>query len=157
MDFEPLTASSQSLLPQVLARMAAQTAAPEIGYVLVLHRRQVRGVATGQDLLQAIAQQPNWSRLRLGQVISRPVATVSQSALQTGPVAATAVLDQFERHRLAQLPVVDQRKQLVGVIERTRLLQALYAQGAAAQLRRRHRRHARGRRGRGAVHQGADG
>lgn len=133
---QPLTASSQTTLLKVLARMASH---PEASCVLALHRRKLVGIATRQDLLQTLSQNPQWPRMRLAQVVTRPVITVSRSDL-SDLKEGVPLLQCFRSRQISHLPVVDDHNHLIGLIHETRLLQALYAQGTEAQLRRQHQR-----------------
>ena len=114
----PLTASSKTTLPKVLARMASH---PEQRCILALHRLQIVGIATRQDVIQAIAQHSDWPRMRLDQVMTSPVVTVSESDL--GKVAS--LLEHFTRNQISYLPIVDERQQLIGLMSETRLLRVL--------------------------------
>ncbi|NJM98370.1 MAG: hypothetical protein HC800_15495 [Phormidesmis sp. RL_2_1] len=52
-ELEPLTASSQMCLAKVMALIAARR---EASCILAVHRRQLVGIATRQDLIAVIAQ-----------------------------------------------------------------------------------------------------
>lgn len=130
---QPLAFSSQTKLSKVLGQMTSE---PANGCVLALHRRKVVGIATRQDLLQAIVQHHDESQLRLSQVVTRPVITVPHADLN----GVTPVLEQFARHRISYLPIVDDQQCLVGLINKTDLLQTLQNHGPAVQLRRQHQR-----------------
>ncbi len=130
---QPLAFARQTKLSKVFAQM---TAAPEWGCVLALHRRKVVGIATRQDLLRAIAQQPDPSQLCLGDVVSRPVITVSQADLRE----VAPILEQLTRHDIRYLPVLNDRDHLVGLIDKTCLLEDLQDQSTAVQLHRQDQR-----------------
>ena len=104
---EPLTAASHSTLASVVTRLVAR---PDCGCVLAVCRRKVVGLATRQELLQAVAQAPDWSGLRLSAVVKRQVPVVGRSQV----MAIAPVLELFEQHQLAQLPVVDGQDHLIG-------------------------------------------
>ncbi|MGD1908742.1 MAG: ATP-binding protein [Leptolyngbyaceae cyanobacterium] len=127
MALQPPAFSGQTKLPKVLAQVVAHR---EWGCVLALHRNKVLGIATCQDLLEAMVRQDP-SQLRLSQVVTRPVITVRQSKLQD----MSLVLETFAHHDICYLPVVDDQDHLVGVIDKARLLQTLQEQGAAVQQR----------------------
>ena len=118
----PLTASSQIMLPKALARMASH---PEQSCVLALHRRKVVGIATRQNIIQAIAQNAAWSQMRLAQVMTHPVFTVSEADLQSDSTAIATLMERFARHQINHLPIVDDRQNLVGLIDESRLLRVL--------------------------------
>ncbi|MEO1123754.1 MAG: ATP-binding protein [Cyanobacteria bacterium J06639_16] len=132
-DPNPLTASSQTGLPKVLARMASH---PEKNCFLALHRRKVIGIATRRNLIQAMAQTPKWSHMRLAEVVTRPVITVSPLALK----AVAPLLELFDHHQISHLPIVDDHAHLVGLIDQDRLLRVLHEQGVEAQMHRQHQK-----------------
>ncbi|MGC1309552.1 MAG: ATP-binding protein [Phormidesmis sp.] len=114
---QPLTASNQTRLAKVVAHMAAH---PEADCVLAVYHRKVVGIATRQDLMGAIAQNSDWATMRFSEVATRPVITVLQSAVTALP----PLLNKLALHNISALPVVDDHGHLVGLINRTRLLQA---------------------------------
>ena len=122
MESNPLTASSQTMLSKILDRMAAH---PEAGCVIAVHRRKVVGIATRQDLIQAITQDSKWPRVRLSQVMTRPVITVSTLDLPLDLTAMPLFLEQFARHQIRYLPVVNDHKHLIGLLDETHLLRKL--------------------------------
>lgn len=132
-DSNPLAASSQTLLPRVLAKFAAQ---PEAGCIMALRRGQVVGLATRQDLLKVIAQRTDWAKLRLSKAMTRPVATVSTSELSL----AVSLLEKFQQHQISYLPVLNEQNTLVGVISQKQLLMASNVQSAERVIRRQHQR-----------------
>ena len=130
---EPLTASSQTLLSRVLAKFSTH---PEGGCVIVLRRGQVVGIVTRQDVLQLIARRTDWANVRLSKVMTRPVITVISSELST----VELLLEQFERHQISYLPVLDEQRRLKGVISHKRLLIASNHQSTEVGLKRRYQR-----------------
>ena len=132
MDIHPVTVSSRTALPAVLARMAA---APGVDCIVAVHRHEVVGLATHQDLLQVLVQNSNWRDMTLSQVVTRPAVTVSRSDLGR----ADQLLKHFDQHQINHLLVVEEG-QLVGLIDRARLLQQLCEQGVEARLQRQYQR-----------------
>ncbi|NER80800.1 MAG: GAF domain-containing protein, partial [Leptolyngbya sp. SIO1D8] len=104
---------------------------PESGCILALYRRKVVGIATRQDLMQAIAQNPEWSHMRLSQVVNRPVITISEADLESDFQDGSFLVNQFTRHQIRYLPVVDKQARLVGLIDKTLLLQQLHTLSSA--------------------------
>ena len=123
MDVNPLTASSQTRLAKVLTRLNSHPAA---GCILAVYRRKVVGIATRQDLMSALAQNPNWASMRLSQIVTRPVITVERSAI----AQVTPIIDLLAQHQISYLPVVDDKEHLLGLIDQSRLLQVLQNQFA---------------------------
>lgn len=130
---QPLTAAGQTRLAKVMSLMAAH---PDASCILGVYRQKVVGIATRSDLLQALATDTNWEQLRLSQVMTRAVITVSAKE----PETLTALLEQFTHHRISHLPVVDENAQLVGLIEKNQLLQRLHRQHEQSQLHLQHQR-----------------
>ena len=120
----PRTASSQLMMPKVLAHMASHAA--EGNCVLAVHRRKLVGIATHQDLIQAIAQNPEWQKMRLAQIMACPVVTVSSSELQADLDAIVSLLEKFAHYQVSYLPVVDEHQQPIGLIHKTHLLQVVH-------------------------------
>ncbi|MEL7357965.1 MAG: ATP-binding protein [Cyanobacteria bacterium J06560_6] len=130
---QPLTASSQTRLGKVMALMGAN---PDASCILGMYRKKIVGIATRRDLLQTLATDTDWAGLRLSKVMTRAVITVSI----TEPKTLTALLEQFEQHRISHLPVVDDQSRLVGLIEQKQLLQILHTQHEQSQLHLQHQR-----------------
>lgn len=116
----PLTASRQTRLAKVMACMAEHPAA---GCILAMHGRKVVGIATRQDLMAVIVRSPDsWPNLTLADAMTSPVITLTKPAV----TALAPLLKQFAHHRISHLPVVDTQNQLLGLIDQTRLLQAMH-------------------------------
>ncbi|MEL6940471.1 MAG: ATP-binding protein [Cyanobacteria bacterium J06598_1] len=130
---QPLTATPQTRLSKVVALIAAN---PEASCVVVIYRRKVSGLVTRADLLKAIAAHENWPQIRLSVVMTRAAITVMASESKT----LTSLLEQFKQHRISHLPVVNEAQQLVGLIERSQLLQALHTRHEQSQLHLQHQR-----------------
>lgn len=122
MESHPLTASGQTKLPKILGSMATR---PEATCVIALHRRKVVGIATHHDLMRAIAQNSEWSQMRLTQVMTRPVITLTEADIPPDLTTLASLMARFDRHQISHLPLVDEHKHLMGVIDETRLWQAL--------------------------------
>ncbi len=129
----PLKAAGQTTLAQTISLLAAH---PEASCILAVYRLRVVGIATRQDIIRALAQNPNGQQMRLSQVVTRPVITISKAEV----TEIAPLLEQFERYQISHLPVVDERRQLIGLIHQSRVWQALHAQGAEAQLRQQYQR-----------------
>ncbi|PZO12925.1 MAG: diguanylate cyclase [Leptolyngbya foveolarum] len=117
-DTEPLAFAGQTRLATAIAQLSKR---PTAGCVLSVYRQKVVGIATRQDLMDALAQNPDWANMRLAEVVSRPVMTVTRSAVRE----IAPIVDLLEWHRISYLPVVDECEHLLGVIDRSRLLRAL--------------------------------
>ena len=124
-DTQPLTASSRITLPKLLARMVSPPT--QAHCIIALHRRKVVGIATRQDLIQAIAQNSEWQKMRLAEIVSRPVITVSSSDLKADLDTVAPLLHQCAHHQISHLPVVDDHNHLIGLIDETHLLRMLHS------------------------------
>jgi len=120
-DTEPLVFAGQTRLATAIAQLRDR---PTAGCVLSVYRQKVVGIATRQDLMVALAQNPDWASMQLSEVVSRPVITVTGSAVRE----IAPIVDLLERHQISYLPVVNECNQLLGVIDRPRLLRALQAE-----------------------------
>ena len=110
-DTEPLVFTGKTRLAAAIAQLRDR---PTAGCVLSVYRQKVVGIATRQDLMVALAQNPDWASMRLSEVVRRPAITVTGSAVRE----IAPIVDLLERHQISYLPVVDERKQLLGVIDR---------------------------------------
>ncbi len=126
----PLTASRQTRLAKVMALM---TANPEASCILAVYRRKVKGIATRADLLNILATHADWPKMRLSQVMTDTVVTVSATKAKT----LTAVLEQLQQHNISHLPVIDDQARLVGLIEQSKLLQILHSKPVETDYARR--------------------
>ncbi|MGB7248038.1 MAG: GAF domain-containing protein, partial [Phormidesmis sp.] len=125
-DPQPLSASSRTTLAKVMALMASH---PQADCILAIARHKVVGIATRQDLLGALVQHADWPRMRLSQVMTRPVVTTSPAAVE----AIAPLLEIFQQHQITHLPVVDEHGQLVGLVNQMTLLQTLQRRGNEGQ------------------------
>lgn len=125
LDTHPLTASGQTRLAKAITLLNAH---PLRGCLLALHRKRVVGIATRQDLMVALAENPDWQTLRLSTVMTRPVITVSQSEV----TEIAPLVELLTRHQISYLPVVNEKGHLVGIVDQPRLLQALQTQQQAS-------------------------
>ena len=132
-DTHPLTASGQTLLPKVLTQLVAR---PESSCILVLHRSNIVGIVTRQDLVNVIAQRSRWTKLRLATIMTHPVITMLKSELST----VAALIQRFEHHQISHLPVINENKGLVGVIVQKELLLKANAQSAETIIEQQHQR-----------------
>ena len=129
---QPVTTSCQTLLPDVLGILVADSS----GCVLAVRAGRVIGIVTRQDLLNVIAHKSNWEMLCLAQVMTHPVITIAQSEIQ----AVSSLTQWFDRHQVSYLPVVDGHHQLVGLIEQKQLLLTANLKKTEVQINQQHQR-----------------
>jgi len=70
------------------------------------------GIVTERDLVRLGIEQDNWQTAIAGEVMTRPVLTLSLAELTDMFV----VLEQFRLHRIRHLPVLDEEGQVMGLI-----------------------------------------
>lgn len=80
--------------------------------VVVIEEAQVIGILTERDIVRLTAQQKNLSSLVVGQVMTRPVVTLSESAFTDIFQAIT----RLQQYRIRHLPILDDRGRLVGIV-----------------------------------------
>ncbi|WP_445626340.1 PAS domain S-box protein [Nostoc sp. DSM 114167] len=93
---------------------------PKSGCVLVMDGGNLLSIFTERDVVRLIASRIDLSGVTMAEVMTQPVITLRQSDSQDIFIA----LSLLREHQTGYLPVLDDRGQLVGVINETSLLQA---------------------------------
>ncbi|AFY32659.1 PAS domain S-box protein [Calothrix sp. PCC 7507] len=93
---------------------------PGTSYVLVVEGTQLLGIITEKDVVRIIASDINISGVKVSEVMTRQVVTLTQSDSQD---VFTALL-LLHQHQIRHLPIVDHQGQLLGIVTETNLLQA---------------------------------
>ncbi|MFN6529150.1 PAS domain S-box protein [Nostoc sp. ChiSLP03a] len=93
---------------------------PKSSCVLVMDEGELLGIFTEEDVVRLIASRIDLSGVTMAEVMTQPVITLRQSDSQDIFIA----LSLLREHQAGYLPVLDDRGQLVGVINETSLLQA---------------------------------
>ncbi|MFN6476293.1 PAS domain S-box protein [Nostoc sp. DedQUE07] len=93
---------------------------PISGCVLVMDGGKLLGIFTEKDVVRLIASRIDLSGVTMAEVMTQPVITLRQSDSQDIFIA----LSLLREYQTGYLPVLDDRGQLVGVINETSLLQA---------------------------------
>ncbi|WP_414548277.1 PAS domain S-box protein [Anabaena sp. CCY 0017] len=106
------TASTYKLLDSTLNRQANNC-------VLVVDQDQLLGIFTTTDLIEATAKRINLSEAKMSQVMTQPVITLTASHSQD----VFTALSLLRQHQIHHLPILDQQRQLVGLVTETTLLQ----------------------------------
>ena len=86
--------------------------APHSSCSLVMQAGALTGIFTERDIVRLTAEGADFNRLTVGEVMTHPVKTLTQSAFQD----IFAALFLFRRYRVRHLPIVDDHGQLVGVV-----------------------------------------
>ncbi|MFM8445710.1 MAG: PAS domain S-box protein [Methylococcus sp.] len=105
----------ETSLAAVLERMVRE----ELEYVLAIEARMPVGILTERDIPRLLSRGVDTGRTCLREVMSQPLHSLAPDTT----VAEAA--ECMARYRVRQLPVVDDRAGLVGVVSQTRLLDKL--------------------------------
>lgn len=116
----PLTIASESLVANAIALLNQSQA----DCVLIVEDWQLLGIFTERDVVRLAASGRDLSKLKLFEVITEPVITMTQSNSQD-PFTALSLMRQ---HQIRHLPIVDKHERLVGLVTQTSLLQSLASQ-----------------------------
>lgn len=153
----PLTVTPDTLLSEVITMMGQtrsscllnnfMPASQELNLmgearascVLVIENSQVLGIFTERDLVRLIAsgrlnsqQQGSINQIRMGEVMTQPVFTLTQSIDQD---IFTALL-LLRQHRIRHLPIINNQQQLIGVVTPESIRQAILQPANLLQGRR---------------------
>ncbi len=112
----PLTVASDALVVEAIALLSQAQA----DCVLVVEESQLAGVFIEPDVVRLAVSGSDLSKLKLFEVITRPVITLTQSNSQD---ILTAFL-LMRQHQIRHLPIVDEHGQLLGLVTQSSLLQA---------------------------------
>ncbi|MDC0835586.1 PAS domain S-box protein [Geitlerinema sp. CS-897] len=91
-------------------------------YVLVGTPDRLEGILTERDTVRLAAEGRALDTLSVGEVMSSPLVGIPQRELTD----IFAVLAKFQQHNIRHLPVLDDRRRLLGVIERGQLRELLH-------------------------------
>ena len=89
--------------------------------ILVVEGTQLLGLFTETDAVQVIATGKNLAEVKVGEVMTQPVFTVSQDDAQD----IFTALSLLRQHKMRHLPIVDAQGQLVGMVTLESIRQAL--------------------------------
>ncbi|MBW4520270.1 MAG: PAS domain S-box protein [Scytolyngbya sp. HA4215-MV1] len=106
--FSPPTVTADTPALDVIELMSQTRSS----YVLVVEQQRLVGIFTEHDLLLATAARVELERVNIATLMPQSVVTLRQGDVQ----AITAVLNQFQKHQIRHLPVVDEQGNIVGVI-----------------------------------------
>ncbi|MEH2419786.1 MAG: PAS domain S-box protein [Nostoc sp.] len=93
---------------------------PLTGCILVTEGTILLGIFTEKDVVKLIASGMDLSTMTIAEVMTQPVVTLRQSDSQDIFIA----LSLLRQHQTHYLPVLDDRRQLLGIVTQTSLLQA---------------------------------
>ncbi|WP_414541499.1 PAS domain S-box protein [Nostoc sp. CCY0012] len=93
----------------------------DTSYVLVVEEKEILGIFTAKDVIKLIANGINISQVKIAEVMVQPVITMTTSHSQNIFTAWTLL----RQHQVRYLPILNEGRQLVGIVTDTRLLKAL--------------------------------
>ncbi|MEH2250539.1 PAS domain S-box protein [Nostoc sp.] len=93
---------------------------PLTGCILVTEAKNLLGIFTEKDVVKLIASGIDLSTMTIAEVMTQPVVTLRQSDSQDIFIA----LSLLRQHQTHYLPVLDDHRQLLGIVTETSLLQA---------------------------------
>ncbi|MEO0457479.1 MAG: CBS domain-containing protein [Cyanobacteria bacterium P01_A01_bin.114] len=126
-DQKVLTVTPETGLTQVLQQMSAARSeggiagSRQLSCALVVENDRLVGIFTERDIVRMTAKKLAFGKLTVGEVMTSPVTTLSESAFQD----IFAVLFLFRRYRIRHLPIVDAQDQLIGVVTPESIRQVL--------------------------------
>lgn len=85
---------------------------PRSSCSLVMRGNELAGIFTERDIVRLTAMGADFTSLTIGEVMTHPVKTLTQSTFQD----IFAALFLFRRYRVRHLPIVDDQDQLVGIV-----------------------------------------
>jgi len=88
--------------------------------VLVVEGSQLLGILTEEDVVKITFSHKNLSKVKIAEVMRQQVVTFTQSDSQD----IFTALSLLRQHRIRHLPILDDGKQLVGIVSETTLLNA---------------------------------
>ena len=130
-NYSPLTISPNSYVTDAINLMNQQLNHPVAvnnfirqanDYILVVEGKQLQGIFTIPDVLRVIALNTNLSGLKMAEVMNQPLITLKQS---DSAHILLRYLSLFQQHCIQHLPIVDDQDNLIGIVNKTNLLQSL--------------------------------
>ncbi len=109
MDRCPLTAEADALVIDAIALLNQSQA----DCILIVQDGQLLGIFTERDVVRLVVAKRDFSHLKLFEVMTKQVITLTPSNSAQDVVKAFALMRQ---HRLRQLPIVDQTNRLLGLV-----------------------------------------
>lgn len=109
MNRSPLTVEAEVLVVDAISLLDRSQA----DCVLIVEDGQLLGIFTERDVVRLVAAKRDFSYLKLFEVMTKQVITLTSSNSAQDVVKAFALMRQ---HRLRQLPIIDQNNRLLGLV-----------------------------------------
>ena len=125
----PIVVSPNTPIREVISQMhrvrSGENATLEanISCAIAIDREKIVGILTGSDVLRLVAQGQPFQDVSMGDIMTHPVVTLSELNFTD----YGSLLDLLDRHQIGHLPVVNARQELVGILTKSDLLQAILA------------------------------
>lgn len=103
-----LTVTSDTLAIEAIAMMF-QT---KSSFILVTEKQDLLGICTERDVVKATAAGSLLEELPIGAIVTRQVIVLQEAETEN----IFSVLEQFRRHKIRHLPIVDKQGKVLGVI-----------------------------------------
>ena len=92
--------------------------------VLIVKANKLVGIFTKSDLLRLVTSQFDLSAVTMGEVMTQPVVTWQKSQGDN----LSSILSYMQQHDLGHLPVLDEKQQILGLINQENLYRVLHEQ-----------------------------
>lgn len=115
-------ARKQCVLPTASTSASFEPTLPQASSaVLVVEEGQLIGIFTEHDLVKLTATQTQWRNLKIEEVMSQPVVTLTKAPSQS----LLTALSIFRQHKIRHLPVLDEQGKILGLISSGSIRKAL--------------------------------
>ncbi|TVQ09087.1 MAG: PAS domain S-box protein [Leptolyngbya sp. DLM2.Bin27] len=108
-----------------LATVELETMHPEaktkFSCALIVQNHQLLGIFTERDVVRLVAAEANLTAITIAEVMTQPLITLQQSDVHD----VFTVLATLRQHQIRQLPIVDDRGGLLGLVTQTSIRRAL--------------------------------
>ncbi|MBH8562911.1 PAS domain S-box protein [Nostoc sp. CENA67] len=94
----------------------------QTSYILVVEAGHLLGILTNTDIVRITASGRDLSQIKIADVMTQPVVSLVQSSSQSQDIFTALSL--LRQSQISHLPIVDEREQLIGIVNETNLLQA---------------------------------
>ena len=90
--------------------------------ILIVKANKLVGIFTKSDLLRLVTSQVDLSAVTMGEVMTQPVVTWQKSQGDN----LSSILSYMQQHDLGHLPVLDEKQQILGIINQENLYRVLH-------------------------------
>jgi PAS domain S-box-containing protein len=134
-EHNPLVVTSNTILLDAIALMNRQQQSGCVDCVLVLTTGKLSGILTKKDLVRLLVTKVDLAVVTVAEVMSQPVITVQKSQLSNLEI----IWSLFQKHSISYLPVIDEKQQIIGVIQLKQLIRANYPKANSDRIEQQYR------------------